>query len=57
MEAETTVMDTFALPEGQVAISREACPHFPKGRLPFRATARGHLKCRDGGWLDDVAAW
>ena len=47
-EPETTVMDTFALPEGQTPISREACSHFPKGsRFLFRAVARGALE--EGG--------
>ena len=27
--------------DAHVVISREACPHSPKGRFPFRATARG----------------
>lgn len=29
---------------------REACPHFPKGGSPFRATARGALEVQ-GQWL------
>lgn len=37
-------------PEGVALISREACPHSPKGRLSFRATARGALE-ELGQWL------